>query len=68
MPNLTPKEKAELDGQGYTFSLLKNVASNRRCYWDPKSNSWTAPLPGDALRTKYYLRKGFLLEKPEQEN
>ena len=44
--------------------MMQNVVQHRRSYWDPKSNGWTLPLPADSLRLPYYLRKGFMLEKP----
>ena len=61
---LTPQQKMELEGKGFAFEFLTNVIQNRRPYWDPKSNSWTAPLPADKPRMARYLRKGFMLEKP----
>ena len=61
---LTPQQRLELEGKGFTVEMMQNVVQHRRSYWDPKSNGWTLPLPADSLRLPYYLRKGFMLDKP----
>jgi len=65
--SLTPTMKRELEAKGWTAELVHSSGQNRRSYYDPKSKSWTAPLPADGPRMAYYLRKGFMLDKPRDE-
>lgn len=68
---VTPEQERELKGKGYAIKPAVDVVSNRRHYWDPRKDEggnvmgWTSPLPGDALRMNFYMRKGFRLEDPD---
>lgn len=64
---LTPQEKAQVESQGFAVRDLKHLEGERRSYYDPRTNTWTAPLHADRQRMLYYLRMGFLLEKPTGE-
>ena len=66
MAELTRLQKGELESQGYTMTELRGLESNKKQYWNPKTGSWTEPLPGDRARMSYYLRKGLLLDKPQE--
>lgn len=66
MIKLTEKQKRELEAQGYIYDLMDNVVQNKIRYFDPKTNDWTAPLPADPPRLRYYLAKGFLLYNPAE--